>query len=280
MHYESLSRHPLLAGVSQPAFKKNTVKTYKSVLSRLTAHFEERDLNSLTPEEVLSFLTDINQGSKQLTKRTRYSQLTSFFNFITQNLDPNFRSPCDTPMLKKLYRSPGLTRWTILEKEVVDEVIFRTIKPRNRWMLELMARGGMRISEVLKLTPSDIEDRKLILRSPKSGKEREVVFIPQKVADRLREYINAKGLRSDQRIFPISYTAGRKVVNKAGKVVEIHLRPHDLRRHTATYASRSGVPIEIVSKVILRHANLSTTQRYLGTVSDVEAMRWIDNLYG
>ena len=44
--------------------------------------------------------------------------------------------------------------------------------------------------------------------------------------------------------------------------------------------THSGVPIEIVSKVILRHVNLSTTQRYLGTVSDVEAMRWIDNLYG
>ena len=64
------------------------------------------------------------------------------------------------------------------------------------------------------------------------------------------------------------------------QVVGIHLRPHDLRRHAATFGSRSGVPIEIVSKVILRHANLSTTQRYLGTVSDVEAMRWIDNLYG
>jgi integrase/recombinase XerD len=35
-----------------------------------------------------------------------------------------------------------------------------------------------------------------------------------------------------------------------------------------------------VSKVILRHANLSTTQRYLGKVSDTEAMRWIENLYG
>jgi integrase/recombinase XerD len=34
-----------------------------------------------------------------------------------------------------------------------------------------------------------------------------------------------------------------------------------------------------VSKVILRHANLSTTQRYLGKVRDVEAIRWIDNLY-
>jgi len=280
VYHESLSRYPLLAGVSQASFKKNTLKTYQSILSKLTTQFGERDLISLTPEEILSFLTQINQDTKQATKRTRYSQLTSFFNFITQNLDPNFRSPCDTPMLKKLYRSPGLTRWTILEKEVVDEVIFRTIKPRNRLMLELMARGGMRISEVLQLTPSDIEDRKLTLRSPKSGKERETVFIPQKVADRLREYITSKGLGSDQRIFPISYTAGRRVVNKAGKVVGIHLRPHDLRRHAATYASRSGVPIEIVSKVILRHANLSTTQRYLGTVSDIEALRWIDNLYG
>jgi len=183
-------------------------------------------------------------------------------------------------MLKKLYRRPGPIRWTILEKEVMDEIIFRTIKPRNRLILELMARGGMRIGEVLKLTPNDIEDRKLTLRAPKSGKEREIVFIPQKIADRLKEYITRKEIGPDQRIFPISYAAGREVVNKAGKVVGIHLKPHDLRRHAATYASRSGVPIEIVSKVILRHANLSTTQRYLGTVSDVEAMRWIDNLYG
>ena len=280
MRYESLSRYPLLVGVSQASFKKNTLRTYQSILSKFSAQFGERDLDSLTPDEVLSFLTQINQGTKQLTKRTRYSQLTSFFNFVTQNLDPNFRSPCNTPMLKKFYRSPGLTRWTILEKEVVDEVIFRTTKPRNRLILELMDRGGMRISEVLHLTPADIEDRKLTLKNPKSGKEREIVFIPQKVADRLREYITAKKIEANQRIFPISYTAGRRVVNKAGKMVGIHLRPHDLRRHSATYASRSGVPIEIVSKVILRHANLSTTQRYLGTVSDVEAMRWIDNLYG
>jgi integrase/recombinase XerD len=59
----------------------------------------------------------------------------------------------------------------------------------------------------------------------------------------------------------------------------IHLRPHDLRRHAATYASRSGVPIEIVSKVILRHSNLATTERYLGKISDVEALKWIDTLY-
>jgi integrase len=70
------------------------------------------------------------------------------------------------------------------------------------------------------------------------------------------------------------------MVKKAGKMVGANLRPHDLRRHAATHASRSGTPIEIVSKVILRHAHLSTTQRYLGKVTDVEAIRWIENLYG
>ena len=145
----------------------------------------------------------------------------------------------------------------IIEKDVIDEIIFRTDRPRDRLILELMARGGMRIGEVLKLTPSDIQERKLTLRSPKSGKRREHVFIPQKVADRLKAYIRDNNIQPSQRIFPICYETARTMVKKAGKKVGIRLRPHDLRRHAATYASRSGVPIEIVSKVILRHANLS-----------------------
>ena len=39
-------------------------------------------------------------------------------------------------------------------------------------------------------------------------------------------------------------------------------------------------PLLKSSKVILRHANLSTTQRYLGKVSDTEAIRWIENIHG
>jgi integrase len=143
-----------------------------------------------------------------------------------------------------------------------------------------MARGGMRIGEVLNLTPRDVGDRKLTIRDPKSGRPLEVVFIPKKVADRLNQYIRNKGIEPDQRIFPITYAAARIVVKKAGKLVGINLNPHDLRRHAATYASRAGVPIEIVSKIILRHSNLSTTQRYLGKISDVEALRWIENLHG
>ena len=73
-------------------------------------------------------------------------------------------------MLRKLFQPTVTISWTILEKETVDEIIFRTTKVRNRLILELMARGGMRIGEVLKLRLCDIQDRKLIIRAPKSGK--------------------------------------------------------------------------------------------------------------
>ena len=189
-------------------------------------------------------------------------------------------NPCDSAILRKIFRVAKYPQWEMLDKETVDEVIFKIPQTRNRLIAELMAPGGIRDNEVLKLRGRDVEDRKLTLRDPKSGGQEEVVFIPQKVAHRLWEYIREKGIGPEDRLFPITYGAARIMVRKAGRRVGAELRPHDLRRHAATYASRAGTPIEIVSKVILRHANLSTTQRNLGKVSDVEALRWIELLYG
>jgi integrase len=88
-------------------------------------------------------------------------------------------------VLQKLFRAPQCPRWDTLDKETVDEMIFKIPKPRDRLMVELMARGGLRIGEVMKLRARDVEDQKLTLVSPKSGKAREVVFIPQKITQRL-----------------------------------------------------------------------------------------------
>ena len=243
-------------------------------------HFGDIDLSSITSEQILTFLSELSAGTKPSTKRLRFTLLASFFNFIRNSFDPELQNPCDNQALRKMFRSKNPGQPKILEKDVIDEIIFRTANPRNRLMLELMACGGMRIGEVLKLTPNDIEDRKAFIREPKSGKRAEVIFLPHKLSDRLQQYVREKGIGPDERIIPIAYGTARVIVKKAGEMVDVRLRPHDLRRHAATYASRAGTPLEIVSKVILRHSNLQTTQRYLGKVSDVEAMRWIDSIHG
>jgi len=70
------------------------------------------------------------------------------------------------------------------------------------------------------------------------------------------------------------------LVTGLGKKLNVKISPHDLRRDSAIYASRNGVPLEIISKVILRHQDLKTTQIYLGKISDTEAIRWMDILHG
>ncbi len=80
-------------------------------------------------------MTSLNGKCKQLTKHTRYAYLKALFNFIRNNLDAQLQNPCDTPMLKKLFRLGKLVHWQVQEKETIDEVIFRTTKVRNRLML-------------------------------------------------------------------------------------------------------------------------------------------------
>jgi len=248
-------------------------------MSKFCVLLGDHQLDEISTEDVIEFLNLVTEDCKPQTKRIRYANLSAFFNFIQDNIDPDLSNPCDSPVLRKLFRPNVKVQWNILEKDTVDEIIFRTTALRNRLLLELMAQGAMRIGEVLKLTPNDIAERKLLLREPKSGRDFEIVFIPQKVADRLREYVRSEKIGLNNRIVPICYEAAKAVVRKAGEMVGIYLRPHDLRRHAATFASRSGVPIEIISKIILRHANLSTTQIYLGSISDSEALKWIETLY-
>jgi integrase/recombinase XerD len=62
----------------------------------------------------------------------------------------------------------------------------------------------MRIGEVLKLTPSDIQGGRVVIQTPKSGRQAEVAFIPQKLANRLEEYIRQQAIEPNAKIFPIS----------------------------------------------------------------------------
>jgi hypothetical protein len=65
-------------------------------------------------------------------------------------------------MLRKLFKPKAIVLWDIIEKETVDEIIFRARNTRNRLMLELMARSCLCVGEVLKLTPNDIWEKSAI----------------------------------------------------------------------------------------------------------------------
>ena len=84
--------------------RKKTVKSYQFAIDRFCRDFEDAELGQISSDQILSFLNRVSDGNKPYTKRVRYAHLSSFFNFIPNNIDPNCANPCDTPMICKLYR--------------------------------------------------------------------------------------------------------------------------------------------------------------------------------
>jgi hypothetical protein len=80
--------------------KENSIRAYTALLGLLDEEFHNADLEEMSNDKMLSFINRITEGKKTTTKRTRYSHLLAFFNFIKNNIDPDFRNPCDTPPLK------------------------------------------------------------------------------------------------------------------------------------------------------------------------------------
>ncbi len=97
--------------------------------------------------------------------------------------------------------------------------------------------------------------------------------MPEQIAKWLGEYITANNIGSDDRLFPVCYSTVRSLIKRLGSNFHIKISPHDFRWHSATYASRNDVPLEIISKELMKHHDLKTTQVCLGKINDSEAIR-------
>jgi hypothetical protein len=84
--------------------KKNTLKNYEFVAIPFRTQFGVRELDTITPDEILPFLINLTNGAKQSTKKLRYANLKAFFNFIRNTFNPTLENPCEATMLNA-YRS-------------------------------------------------------------------------------------------------------------------------------------------------------------------------------
>jgi len=261
--------------------KPHSIRAFAYTLEKFVSDFSDRDLPGISADEVFQFLERITSGRKQSTRNSRAGHLSAMYNFIADTLDISIANPCSRGLIKKLYKCPRSSSPSLPDKEVIDEIIYRS-SGRNRLMFELMGRTAMRISEVLNIHPADLHEEMntILIRTPKSGRLGEVVYVSHKIMAKIRAYIRDEKIGREERVFRVSYSTAYRMVKEAGRKAGVKLAPHDFRRHAATQASRSNVPLEIVSKVILRHADIATTQRYLGQVSAVEASRTIENFLG
>jgi hypothetical protein len=81
--------------------KHNTIRAYEFTIAKFNQNFVSLNLNEVSTDDILDFMTKFTEGLKPQTKRIRFSHLTAFFNFMRINFDCDFKNPCDSPMLRK-----------------------------------------------------------------------------------------------------------------------------------------------------------------------------------
>ncbi|WP_462324998.1 site-specific tyrosine recombinase XerD [Desulfoplanes sp.] len=153
---------------------------------------------------------------------------------------------------------------------------------RDRTMLEILYGGGLRVSELIHLTPLDYDPQTEILRIwGKGGKER-IVPIHPTAAEFLSVYLASRVARfspKQEYIFlnrsgnGLSRQGVWKIIKRYGREAGItkSISPHTLRHCFATHLLEGGADLRTV-QILLGHADIGTTEIY----THVQTRRLLD----
>lgn len=258
---------------------ERTLKRVRPELRRF-ANFVDKPLKAVTTQDVQRYIdTKRAVGTKYSTQ----SDLKQFFRWCERE---KLRSgdPC---IGVKLPRRPSAAPRSLPLLDV-QKVLAVADTPRERLIVMLMLRMGLRAIEVTRLDLGDVE---FTMAAPYAsvwgkGDKRVQLPIPEDVVPYIERYLDEhpatagpliRSYTTGRALHPktishimtgIFYKAGVKGASYDGK------SGHALRHTLATNMARRGAPITAV-RDILRHENISTTQRYVGGL-DPTIRKWMN----
>lgn len=240
--------------------------------------FKDLPINEISPATVRSWqnsLLSSGEYSEAYLKRVHVS-LSSLLNFAVRyyNLPSN---PARLAGSMGKDKPHEVSFWTLEQFRAFQEAI----EGAEPYHTIFIFYTGLRIGELLALTPGDIDTqagtlavtktyKKLngadVIQPPKTEKSRRVIVLPPFLVDTLQQYISTLyGIKDNQRIFEAVGTSAignnlRRYTAAAGLPL---IRVHDLRHSHASLLIEQGFsPIAIRDR--LGHEDIQTTLNTYG----------------
>lgn len=253
----------------------NTVSAYRSDLNSVRNFLSARGLNLLDASEadLLGYMSEFVTRSPRTVSR-RLSALRRFYRFLhRENIiatDPT--AALKAPRLGR--RLPRSLSETDVEALLLAPHTQSVLGLRDRTMLEVLYATGLRVSELVGMTLSEVNQQQGVVRvTGKGGKERLVPF-GETAQIWLERYLReARGelvkRRMSEVVFPSTHGGAmtrqafwyaiKKYARLAG--IDSSLSPHTLRHAFATHLLNHGADLRVV-QMLLGHSDISTTQIY------------------
>ena len=280
----------------------NTIKSYRDTFKQLLIFCDTElrispqylTLSNIKAETIQDFLTwlETSKGISINTRNQRLAAIHSFYRY-TQAENPEIMFECQKilciPFKKRQTKAINYLHQDSL-KRLFQQPDTKTQKGRrDLTMMVLLYDTGARIQELIDLKVGDIRLAKPATVSlTGKGNKKRYVPIMGKTCDLLKNYLEENHLLDNgKQNYPLFYNSSRQPFTRPGityileknlkKAKELtpnmqfpdKLKPHMMRHTKAIHLLEAGVNL-IYIRDLLGHVNISTTERYARTNSEIK----------
>lgn len=259
-----------LRGLSEESLRsyRSSVQIFIEFLDRDEVNVLQVDVTSL--KQFLSYLKD-ERRVRQKTVENYFTAISSFYTYLVfeDRIEVNPVTSFRQRYLVRYKKEQQPAQRQLLSVEEVGRLVNSIMDPRDRAIVVMLAKTGVRRGELLRIDVDDInwEEYSILLKSTPKRSNRRVFFddecsIVLKRWLSIREKLNP----TTQAIFVSYETANRLSRNGAYQAVvkyarnlgfhipdspklEDHFGPHNFRHWFTTWLLRNGMPREYVKEL-------------------------------
>ena len=254
--------------------REHTMRTKKYIVDlKILPYFGKKRVNDITAADIRQWQNElIKKGYSPTYLKTINNQLSAIFNYAVRYYDLK-SNPCAKAGSMGKSKAEEMDFWTGEDfRKFIDSVMNKRL---SYMAFMTLYWTGMRLGELLALTPKDVDlekrtisitksyqrlGRKDVITSPKTPKSKRVITIPEFLAADIKDYMDSLyDLREDDRLFPITKYYLEHEMQRGIKESGVkRIRLHDLRHSHASLLIELGFsPLEIANR--LGHEKVETT---------------------
>lgn len=254
--------------------REHTMRTKRYIVElKILPYFGKKRVNDITAADIRQWQNElIKKGYSPTYLKTINNQLSAIFNYAVRYYDLK-SNPCAKAGSMGKSKAEEMDFWTGEEfKKFIDSVMNKRL---SYMAFMTLYWTGMRLGELLALTPKDVDlekrtisitksyqrlGRKDVITPPKTPKSKRVITIPEFLAADIKDYMDSLyDLQEDDRLFPITKYYLEHEMQRGIKESGVkRIRLHDLRHSHASLLIELGFsPLEIANR--LGHEKVETT---------------------
>ena len=243
----------------------STQRAYLQAVTKFARHYN-RSPDRISKEELKAYLLYLHLEEKRATSTCNVASVA--LRFLYHKTLGRPQTDFDIPMARQPSKLPH-----VLSREEVARLLTCTSFLKHRALFLTTYSAGLRVSEVVRLRPIDIDSSRMLIRveQGKGAQDRQTLLSPQ-LLEALRDYW--RRTQPGEYLFPgrdgrspVRATGVKEAFAKAKLRARID-KPggiHMLRHSFATHLLEAGVDLHTLQRLLGHHSIRSTT-RYLHLV--------------